>query len=89
MITDILFYVIPALLMILVTQLARHVFSKRYSEKHAICNGARWLLILLALVPIVNMIALILECAVLMSSYTVGEIQLKSDDNKFLRWWRK
>ena len=83
MITDILLYGIPAILMILVTQFTRHTFVKKtWDGGYAICNGVRWVLILLALIPIANIVALLFEICFILAAYVENEIRLKNGNNQ-------
>lgn len=85
---NLLVYVIPAVLMILATQLTRKMFTK-YDGSQSICNGTRWVLILVALTPIVNIIALVVECSIIACNIAEDEYDIKDEYYKLVKWWRK
>lgn len=90
-------YVVSAILMIMVTQLTRKMFSRTIgyhtgciTKRPAICNGVRCVLILLALIPIANMVALPFTIGFIVADYVDGNIEFNGgNDNKLLKWWRK
>lgn len=70
----------------------KSIDKNNYDEKElvAICNGVRWVLILVACIPIINILALYTESCIIAYQIKEEEIQVRGgDESKFLKWWRK